>query len=304
MSTILAAQKAMPAPAVARDAELRERLEHYYYAADKHLWWKSQSFKQFWKKFERGVAQELELARVFSHWIDFRSARVLVIGSYLGAEAVAYALCGARVVGIDLDEEAMTVSQALAERHGVKIEVCARDACNTGFRDASFDFISCAQVLEHLPPHVQPAMLREIWRLCKPGGHFWIDTPNQMKWIDQHDTGLPFIHWLPRRLKVPLARMLGRAVTIREPALGEEPVYLHYYLSYFKLRRILSDLGPHRVLSKYRGYASADHYCAGRKQQGRGRGALFPLKVALMRQLLKVWNWNWFGSTRLMIQKV
>ena len=49
--------------------------------------------------------------------------------------------------------------------------------------------------------HTQPALLAEMWRLCRPGGLLWLDTPNQFALCDQHDTGLYFVHWLPRPLK-------------------------------------------------------------------------------------------------------
>ena len=118
-------------------------------------------------------------------------ARVLVIGSFLGTEAIAYALCGASVVAIDLDEAALALSTELAEKHGTHIEVHCIDGADTGFPDESFDYISCDQVLEHLPRERQPVMLKEIWRLCKPGGLFWIDTPNRLHIpFDQLETRL------------------------------------------------------------------------------------------------------------------
>jgi 2-polyprenyl-3-methyl-5-hydroxy-6-metoxy-1,4-benzoquinol methylase len=297
------ARKTTPAPDT-YDADLRQSLQRYYDSFKKGQHWAVLEFESFWRKFQRGVRQELEFAGAVSHWVPLPAARVLVIGSYLGNEAVAYALRGARVVGLDLDQEAMQISRELARRHSVRVEFEARDATQTGYPDASFDYISCAQVLEHLPPERQIAMLREIWRLCKPGGHIWIDTPNQMRWLDQHDTGLPFIHWLPRPIKVPLARLLGRALCTGEPGFDGEVVYLHYYLSFFKLKRILASLGPYRVVSKYRGFADADHYREQRQLRRRTGGWKLSLKAVLLRQVLKVWDWNWFASTRVMIQKV
>ena len=48
--------------------------------------------------------------------------RVLVMGSWLGAEAIAYALCGAEVTAIDLDGEALRLSAELAARYGTSIQ--------------------------------------------------------------------------------------------------------------------------------------------------------------------------------------
>lgn len=293
-------------PAGARNIyteEWREQLRGFYSGRDREHYW-AFDFAKAWAKFQRGVRQESEMADLVGHWMDLRNARVLVIGSYLGSEAIAYALRGAEVVGIDLDERALSLSRKLAEEYGVRIQLQTADASRTGFPDGSFDYISCAQVLEHLPPEMQPRLLAEIWRVCKPGGLFWLDTPNQWAFRDHHDTGLPLIHWLPRALKVPLARALGRAVPDQEPAFGSEAVYLHYYLSYFSLNRMLAGLGRYEVLSRYRGYAGIDHYTNVRRKQGRTNGSLFPVKAALLRSLLPVWNFNWFSGIRLMVRKL
>ena len=34
-----------------------------------------------------------------------------------------------------------------------------------------FDFVSCLDVTEHLPPLVYKAMIEELWRVLKPNGH-------------------------------------------------------------------------------------------------------------------------------------
>ena len=228
--------------------------------------------------------------------------RVLVMGSWLGAEAIAYALCGAEVTAIDLDGEALRLSAELAARYGTSIQTAAMDAAATKLPAGHFDLVSCSQVLEHLPPDRQPALLAEMWRLCRPGGLLWLDTPNQLALCDQHDTGLYFVHWLPRALKTRLARWLRRDVPTREPGFGFQAVGLHYYLSYFALMRILRRLGPLEVLSRYRGFADVEHYAAGRRREGRA-GPLFPLKLAAMRAAMRVWNFNWMHDIRLVVRK-
>ncbi len=227
---------------------------------------------------------------------------MLVLGSWLGAEAIAYALCGAEVTAVDLDAEALELSAELADRYGTSIRTAAMDASATTLASAQFDLVSCSQVLEHLPPQRQPVLLGEMWRLCRPGGLLWIDTPNQLAWCDQHDTGLYFVHWLPRTLKTRLARRLGRDVPTHEPGFGYQPVGLHYYLSYFMVLRILRRLGSFEVLSRYRGFASIKHYAAGRRRAGRA-GPLFPLKLAALRAAMTVWNFNWMNDMRLVVRR-
>lgn len=278
----------------------QERLRSYLVPRESGYW--AFDFAKAWTKFQRGVRQELELADLVEHWLDLRQARVLVVGSFLGTEAIAYALRGACVTGVDLDEQALELSRQLGREYGIELDVRAVDATCTSFADASFDYVSCAQVLEHLPPERQSRLLEEIWRVLRPGGLLWLDTPNQHCFMDHHDTGLPFIHWLPRGLKVPLARLLGRAVPGREPAFGNRPVFLHHYVSYPWVQRQLARLGPHEVLSRYRGFADLDHYRAVRERQGRW-SRLQSWKLAVYRQLMRIGSPNWFTGIRLMIRK-
>ncbi len=260
-------------------------------------------FERQWAKHRKAVARELRLVERISHWMLPPGRRVLVMGSWLGAEAIAYALCGAEVTAIDLDGEALQLSTELAARYGTSIHTAAMDAAATTLPTGHFDLVSCSQVLEHLPPDRQPALLAEMWRLCRPGGLLWLDTPNQLAPCDQHDTGLYFVHWLPRPLKTRLARWLRRDVPTREPGFGFQAVGLHYYLSYFGLMRILRRLGPLEVLSRYRGLADVEHYAACRRREGRA-GPLLPLKLAALRTAMRVWNFNWMNDIRLVVRKM
>jgi SAM-dependent methyltransferase len=248
------------------------------------------------------VARELRLVERLSHWMPPLGRRVLVMGSWLGAEAIAYALCGAEVTAIDLDGEALRLSAELAARYGTSIRTATLDATATKLPAGDFDLVSCSQLLEHLPPDRQPVLLAEMWRVCRPGGLLWLDTPNQLAACDQHDTGLYFVHWLPRPLKIRLARWIGRDVPTSEPGFGYQPVGLHYYVSYFRLMRILRRLGQPVVLSRYRGFADVEHYSAGRRREGR-TGRLFPLKLAAMRAVMRVWNFNWMNDIRLVVRR-
>jgi 2-polyprenyl-3-methyl-5-hydroxy-6-metoxy-1,4-benzoquinol methylase len=286
-------------------ADWKRRIEDYFshgdqFAAAAGYW--AFDFQRQWAKHCKSVARELKLVERLGHWMPPPGCRVLVMGSWLGAEAIAYALCGAEVTAIDLDGEALRLSAELAARYGTSIRTAAMDAAATALPAGHFDLVSCSQVLEHLPADRQPALLAEMWRLCRPGGLLWLDTPNQLALCDQHDTGLYFIHWLPRPWKTRLARCLRRDVPTREPGFGFQAVGLHYYLSYFALLRILRRLGPLEILSQYRGFADIEHYAVSRRREGRA-GPLFPLKLAALRAATQVWNFNWMQDIRLVIRK-
>ena len=78
--------------------ELQNRLRRFYGSREQAQYW-AYNFKKAWSKYQRGVQQELELADMMSHWMDLKGARVLVIGSFLGSEAIAYALRARRWSG-------------------------------------------------------------------------------------------------------------------------------------------------------------------------------------------------------------
>ena len=282
---------------------LRDTMFEYYYRSGQTDYW-AYSSEKIWHKYLHGVALELELAKIVSHSMDMHGANVLVIGSHLGSEAVAYALCGANVVGVDLNKNAIKVAEQLAQVYEVDVAFRHKDGAFTGFPDEYFDYVSCAQVLEHVSPEHQVAMLSEIWRVCKKDGLFWIDTPNQCSPRDSHDTGLFFIHWLPRRVKIYLARLFGREVPYAEPGFGFEVVDLHYYLSFFRLNRTLRGLGNYQNLSVYRGFPSLAAYADARKRQGRAGGRLFDVKLTLLRFLLSFWTHSWFAGIRVLFRKL
>jgi SAM-dependent methyltransferase len=75
----------------------------------------------------------------------------------------------AHVCGVDPDVEALRENRALANR-------VAGLAERLPFRDAAFDLVALAWVLEHLP-HPERAF-REIHRILRPGGTVVFLTPN------------------------------------------------------------------------------------------------------------------------------
>ncbi|MFP6640811.1 MAG: class I SAM-dependent methyltransferase [Myxococcota bacterium] len=86
---------------------------------------------------------------------------------------------GARVVGLDLDFEALrSTSGRLRERAqelGSLGAVNQGDAFHLPYRDATFDRIICSEVMEHVHDYISAA--RELARVTKPGGRIAITIP-------------------------------------------------------------------------------------------------------------------------------
>jgi ubiquinone/menaquinone biosynthesis C-methylase UbiE len=99
--------------------------------------------------------------------------RLLVVGCGSGLEAAILAQqLGAEVFGIDIEDK--FDHQAL---EFAKLQT--GDAMNLSFADESFDFVFSYHALEHIENPNKA--LREIHRVLKTGGGFWVGTPNKSR---------------------------------------------------------------------------------------------------------------------------
>jgi ubiquinone/menaquinone biosynthesis C-methylase UbiE len=95
------------------------------------------------------------------------------------------------------------------------------------FNNQAFDLILCLQVYEHTAK--QNELVKEIWRVLKPGGVCFFSGPNKFAIIEEH-YWLPFLSWLPKSIANRYMRIFHRGL---------------YYdilpLSYKRLRLLLRD---------------------------------------------------------------
>jgi SAM-dependent methyltransferase len=126
--------------------------------------WVGSDFDHFWCPFCRSHDRERHLILYFENlglWRRFEGASVLHIAPEKRLAARIEACRPSRYVKGDL----------VPSREGVeKLDVTA-----IGYPDASFDWILCNHVLEHVPDDAQA--LRELFRVLKPGGLAILQTP-------------------------------------------------------------------------------------------------------------------------------
>jgi len=104
---------------------------------------------------------------------DVRGRKVLEIACGTGELVSWMASRGARVVGCDISEQAL--SKACRRGAG---EYAACDIHHLPFGDREFDVLVCCETLEHtLDPD---AALRELRRVAKPGGLLLLTTPSYL----------------------------------------------------------------------------------------------------------------------------
>jgi SAM-dependent methyltransferase len=113
-------------------------------------------------------------------WLELDPAtRLLDVACGSGGPTLRMArLAGCHVVGIDIQAEGIAAATAAAGRAGLAehVQFTQHDAGQPlPFPDASFDALLCIDAINHLPDRV--AVLREWWRVLKPGGRLVFTDP-------------------------------------------------------------------------------------------------------------------------------
>jgi ubiquinone/menaquinone biosynthesis C-methylase UbiE len=113
-------------------------------------------------------------------WLDVDpTARVLDVACGSGGSALRLArLTGCQVVGIDLQAAGIATARAAAAQAGLSAQATFEQHDATQplpFPDAAFDAVVCIDAINHLPD--RPAVLREWWRVLKPGGRLVFTDP-------------------------------------------------------------------------------------------------------------------------------
>jgi 2-polyprenyl-3-methyl-5-hydroxy-6-metoxy-1,4-benzoquinol methylase len=223
----------------ALDTYIKEKQRHWDFSMDEYV-------KDQCEAVENANSR---IIRFLERYMHLNGCNALDMGCGTGGYSVAVALKGAEVTAMDMDSNALEVAKLRAKEHGVKILFECHDAQNLPFTSNSFDIVICRQVLQHIPGEGKIKALKECFRVLKKGGLLYINTPNRCFPKDHHDTELWFVHWLPKKIALPYARMRGRYV----PA-------LHDYLSYSKLINTLTKEGEIQVLTNFLTYEDANDF--------------------------------------------
>jgi SAM-dependent methyltransferase len=134
----------------------------------------------------RGEMVEAEhLGRYFWAAAAASGRSVLDVGCGTGYGTAVMAAAGAaRCTGIDVAADA--VDAARQRFGGERVEFVTGDATVLPFGEASFELVTCFEVIEHVAE--QRAVLAELARVLKPGGMMLISSPNR----DRYPPGNPF----------------------------------------------------------------------------------------------------------------
>ncbi|HLJ03429.1 MAG TPA: class I SAM-dependent methyltransferase [Solirubrobacteraceae bacterium] len=168
-----------------------ERLMQTMLAVDEHHWW--------YRGRRKVIRAELDRLALPS------DAQILDAGCGSGRtleELVRYGT----VFGIELDPEAAQAARArgAGEVHEGRLE-------ELPWPEATFDLITCLDVIEHTPD--DRVTLRELRRVCKPGGHLLVTVPAYQALWSQHDEANHHFRRYNRRMLRAAATDAGWSVS-------------------------------------------------------------------------------------------
>ena len=129
---------------------------------------------------------------------------LLDVGCGCGLLTVEFARLNCNVTGIDPSESSIETARLHAQECELSIDYHCGFGDNLPFTDASFDVVSCCDVLEHIEDW--NATIAEISRVLKPGGLFLFDTINRTaySWLVNIFIAqeLPLTSFMPRNMHV------------------------------------------------------------------------------------------------------
>lgn len=167
------------------------------------------------------------------------NASVLDIGSGKGIFLVEMAQKGFHVSGVETSVEYIAETKEKARQANVTVEVIQAHAEKLPFADHMFEFANCSEVSEHVDDPV--ALVREIFRVLKPGGKAYISFHNRFGIFDYH-YHLYFINWMPRRMAEWVLHLCGKQ-KVDSPSIGRQKLSTMHYFSYRKAVSLLEQVG-------------------------------------------------------------
>lgn len=174
------------------------------------------------------------VTQVITSWP--KSQTFLDIGSGDGTEALRLAQqIGAQtIICLDHDEKVL----ALAKKRGAKIIIADLNS-PLDIASNSVDAINCNQTIEHVAK--TDLLVKEIFRILKPGGRACLCTPNLASW---HNIGALLFGWQPFSSQVSDEKFLGNPM---HPNAGEPIVEAQAHLRLFTLRSLVELCSYHRL---------------------------------------------------------
>ena len=162
------------------------------------------------------------------------------VGCGSGTTSAALAKLGARVTLVDLSAKSLEFARGLLSKMGLPFQATRQNGLRMGIRDGAFDVVWNGGVIEHFTDEGKIALMKEMYRITRPGGLLVILAPNRDGW--------PFMtgKWIAEKrgkwifgfeddLSAKRFRSLAKEAGIREYELAaHNPVVGWWFLPYGK----------------------------------------------------------------------
>lgn len=102
------------------------------------------------------------------------------VGCGSGATSAELQRLGARTLLVDISSKAIGFARKHYRNMGLQAEFCLQNGLQLGFRGDIFDVVWNGGVIEHFIDDGKVALIREMYRVVKPGGLLFIAVPNAM----------------------------------------------------------------------------------------------------------------------------
>lgn len=135
----------------------------------------------FFKEVERYRFEKLDYLEGAVGFDSMAGKTVLDVGCGLGTDASRFAKAGAKVTGVDISSKAVQFARQNFKWRGLAGDFEMMDGEELALPDDSFDFVYCHTVL-HFTKDPEK-MMREIYRVLKPGGRAIMMTINRRSWL-------------------------------------------------------------------------------------------------------------------------
>lgn len=150
--------------------------------------------------------------------LNLEKAKILEIGSGLGAFILVCQKEGINSFGLELNKNAANVANGILKKEGISNKVVQGVGESLPYKNNSFDLVTSFQVLEHTQNPEK--VLKESVRVLKKGGYLYFVIPNYNSFFEGHYGLL----WLPRFPK-PLAKLYLR-FRGRDPSFIDDLQYI------------------------------------------------------------------------------
>jgi 2-polyprenyl-6-hydroxyphenyl methylase/3-demethylubiquinone-9 3-methyltransferase len=146
--------------------------DDYFFATYADSWWSDDS------KMNNLASFQPPRFQYFDRFVDrWQGKRALDVGCGGGFTTEFLAERGCIVSGLDPSTKLIAAADQHAKQTGKKITYTVGKSEHLPYPDASFDIVTCVDVLEHVESPAEA--VREIHRVLAPGGIFLYDTINR-----------------------------------------------------------------------------------------------------------------------------